>query len=109
MKHSKRYRAAAEKVEAEKLYGLREAVELYKQIATAKFNESLEVHGRLGVDPRHADQMVRSSVILPHGTGKSTRVLVFAKGEKLCNRTHPPHAANIFQEYHNSDNKLYLY
>ena len=82
MKHSKRYRAAAEKVEVGKLYGLREAVELYKQIATAKFNESLEVHVRLGVDPRHADQMVRSSVILPHGTGKSARVLVFAKGEK---------------------------
>ena len=82
MKHSKRYRAAAEKVELGKLYGLREAVELYKQIATAKFNESLEVHVRLGVDPRHADQQVRSTVGLPHGTGVTRRVLVLAAGEK---------------------------
>ena len=69
MKRSKRYRAAAEKVEHGKLYGLRDAVNLYKEIATAKFNESMEIHVRLGVDPRHADQQVRSTVSLPHGTG----------------------------------------
>ena len=83
MKHSKRYRAALEKVEAGKLYGLREAVELFKEIATAKFNESIEVHVRLGIDPRHADQQVRSTVSLPHGTGVTKKVLVIAAGEKI--------------------------
>ncbi len=83
MKHSKRYRAALEKVESGKLYGLREAVELFKEIATAKFNESIEVHVRLGIDPRHADQQVRSTVSLPHGTGVTKKVLVIAAGEKI--------------------------
>ena len=83
MKRSKRYRAAAEKIEAGKLYGLREAIELFKEIATAKFNESIEVHVRLGIDPRHADQQVRSTVSLPHGTGITKKVLVITTGEKI--------------------------
>lgn len=82
-KRSKRYRAAAEKIEAGKLYGLRDAVELYKEIATAKFNESIELHIKLGVDPRHADQQVRGTVGLPHGTGVTKRVLVLTSGEKM--------------------------
>ncbi|EHM09433.1 ribosomal protein L1 [Thermanaerovibrio velox DSM 12556] len=81
-KKSKRYRAIAEKVE-DRLYGLSEAVKLVKEIATAKFDESVELHVRLGVDPRHADQQVRSTVVLPHGTGKTKRVLVIAGGEKV--------------------------
>ena len=83
MKRSKRYREAAEKIEPGKLYGLREAVELFKAIATAKFNESIEVHVRLGIDPKHADQQVRSTVSLPHGTGVTKRVLVITQGEKI--------------------------
>ena len=83
MKRSKRYREAASKIEEGKLYGLREAVELFKTIATAKFNESLEVHVRLGIDPKHADQQVRSTVSLPHGTGVTKRVLVITQGEKI--------------------------
>ena len=83
MKHSKRYRAALEKIEVGKLYGLREAVELFKEVATAKFNESIEVHVRLGIDPRHADQQVRSTVSLPHGTGVTKKVLVITAGEKI--------------------------
>ena len=83
MKRSKRYRAAAEKVEAGKFYSLREAVELVKQLATAKFNEAIEVHVRLGIDPRHADQQVRSTVTLPHGTGITKKVLVITTGEKI--------------------------
>ena len=83
MKRSKRYREAAAKIEEGKLYGLREAVDLFKQVATAKFNESIEVHVRLGIDPRHADQQVRSTVSLPHGTGVTKRVLVITQGEKI--------------------------
>jgi large subunit ribosomal protein L1 len=83
MKRSKRYREALAKVDQEKSYGLKEAIGLFKEIATAKFNESLEVHIRLGVDPRHADQQVRSTVILPHGTGVTKRVLALAMGEKI--------------------------
>lgn len=83
MKRSKRYREAAAKIEEGKLYGLREAVDLFKQIATAKFNESIEVHVRLGIDPRHADQQVRSTVSLPHGTGITKKVLVITQGEKI--------------------------
>lgn len=83
MKHSKRYREALSKIEPNKLYNLKEGVALFKEIATAKFNESLEVHVRLGVDPRHADQQVRSTVGLPHGTGVTKRVLVLALGEKI--------------------------
>ncbi len=83
MKRSKRYREAAAKIEEGKLYGLRDAVELSKTIATAKFNESIEVHVRLGIDPKHADQQVRSTVSLPHGTGVTKRVLVITQGEKI--------------------------
>lgn len=83
MKRSKRYRAASEKIEKGKLYTLREAVDLFKETATAKFDESIEVHVRLGVDPRHADQQVRSTVTLPHGTGVTKKVLVLAMGEKI--------------------------
>ncbi|ACZ19731.1 ribosomal protein L1 [Thermanaerovibrio acidaminovorans DSM 6589] len=82
-KKSKRYRAIAEKVVADRLYSLDEAVKLVKEVATAKFDESVELHVRLGVDPRHADQQVRSTVVLPHGTGKTKRVLVIAGGEKV--------------------------
>ena len=83
MKRSKRYREAAAKIDQEKQYGLKEAIELFKEVATAKFNESLEVHVRLGVDPRHADQQVRSTVGLPHCTGVTKRVLALAAGEKI--------------------------
>ena len=80
--HGKKFRAAAEKVEAGKTYGLGDAVKLVKEVAFAKFNESVDLDFRLGVDPRHADQQVRGTVSLPHGTGKQVRVAVFAKGEK---------------------------
>lgn len=83
MKRSKRYRAAVEKIEKGRLYTLREAVELFKETATTKFDESIEVHVRLGVDPRHADQQVRSTVTLPHGTGVTKKVLVITMGEKI--------------------------
>lgn len=81
-KQGKRTKAAAENIDREKLYGLDEAVKLVKQNARAKFDETIEVALNLGVDPRHADQMVRGSVNLPHGTGKTLRVAVFAKGDK---------------------------
>jgi large subunit ribosomal protein L1 len=81
-KHGKQYRKAAEVIERSKLYELQEAVELVRKNSCAKFDESIDIAVRLGIDPRHADQMVRSSVILPHGIGKEVRVLVFAKGEK---------------------------
>lgn len=81
MKHSKKYLQARAKVE-QRRYQLREAVELVRDIRYAKFDETVEVAMRLGVDPRHADQMVRGTVVLPHGTGKSKRVLVVAAGEQ---------------------------
>ncbi len=81
-KHGKQYRKVAEAVDRTVLYGLEEAVELLLTTKCAKFDETVDVAVRLGIDPRHADQMVRSSVILPHGTGKEVRILVFAKGEK---------------------------
>jgi large subunit ribosomal protein L1 len=80
-KHGKKYRAAAEKIEADKLYTPEEAVALVKEINTTKFDATVELHMRLGVDPRHADQQVRDVVMLPHGLGKTVRVLVFAQGE----------------------------
>lgn len=82
MKETKRFGAAKKLVDASRSYGVEEAMALVKQTATAKFDETIEVSIRLGVDPRHADQMVRGVVVLPHGTGKTQRVLVFAKGEK---------------------------
>ena len=81
-KHGKKYRNAASRVE-DRAYPLREAIELLKEVAYAGFDETLEIAMRLGVDPRHADQMVRGTVVLPHGTGKEMRVLVIASGEKV--------------------------
>ena len=81
MSHSKRYVQAKSKVE-QRRYQLREAVELVREMHYTKFDETVEVALRLGVDPRHADQMVRGTVVLPHGTGKSKRVLVVATGEQ---------------------------
>jgi large subunit ribosomal protein L1 len=80
----KRLRAAEAKIDRSKAYTLAEAVALIKQGASAKFDETVEVALNLGVDPRHADQMVRGTVDLPHGTGKSVRVAVFAKGDKAA-------------------------
>jgi large subunit ribosomal protein L1 len=81
-KPGKRFRAAAETVDNNKLYGLEEAVKLLKGAAKAKFDETVEVAMNLGVDPRHADQMVRGVCQLPHGSGRTLRVGVFAKGDK---------------------------
>lgn len=78
----KKHKAAREKVDRNRVYELEEALKLMKEIAFAKFDETVDVAVRLGVNPKHADQMVRGSVMLPHGTGKETRVAVFAKGEK---------------------------
>src|SRR6266567_1811174 len=80
-KHGKKYRAAFEKIE-QRPYQLDEAFALLKQIAYAKFNETVELSMLLGVDPKHADQMVRGTTVLPHGTGQSKRVLVIANGDK---------------------------
>src|SRR5205809_5875681 len=80
-KPGKRYEAAAKQVEA-KEYSLEEAIPLIKKIKFAKFDETVEVHMRLGVDPKHADQMVRGTVVLPNGLGKSKKVLVIASGDK---------------------------
>ncbi len=79
----KNYRAAAELVDREKLYGPGEAIQILKQTAekTAKFDQTIEVHARLGIDPRHADQQIRSTATLPAGTGKVVRILVFAQGD----------------------------
>lgn len=79
--HGKRYRAIMEKVNRHHDYPLDEAVSLLKEIANAKFDETVELHFRLGIDPRHSDQQVRSTVMLPNGTGRTVRVLVFAEGE----------------------------
>jgi large subunit ribosomal protein L1 len=81
-RHGKRYRKGAEGIEAEKAYGLPEAISVLKAAPVAKFDESVELAINLGVDPKHADQMVRGALVLPHGTGKGVRVLVFAKGDK---------------------------
>jgi large subunit ribosomal protein L1 len=81
-KHGKKYVEAAKLVDSEATYEPLEAIELVKKAATAKFDETVEVAVRLGVDPRKQDQAVRGVVVLPHGTGKTKRVLVFAKGEK---------------------------
>ena len=81
-KKGKQYLAALEKVDAEKLYTVEEAVALIKETSFAKFDETIEVAYRLGVDPKKADQQIRGAVVLPNGTGKTQKVLVFAKGEK---------------------------
>jgi ribosomal protein L1 len=82
-KAGKKYQDACKLIEAGKVYTAAEAMELVKKTATAKFDETIELHVRLGVDPKYADQQVRGAMVLPHGTGKSKRVLVFAKGEKV--------------------------
>ena len=82
MKHGKKYLAGAKLIEAGKQYDPAEALDLVVKTASAKFDETIEFHAKLGVDSRHADQQVRGAVVLPHGTGKKVRVLVFAKGEK---------------------------
>jgi len=84
LKRGKRYREAVAKVDKAKAYPLQEAVKLVRETATAKFDESVEIACRLGVDPRKADQMVRGTVLLPHGSGKQVRVLVLTKGEKAA-------------------------
>jgi large subunit ribosomal protein L1 len=81
-KHGKRYRAAADSREATRYYGVREALEFVKRAATARFDETVDTAVRLNVDPRHADQIVRGTVNLPHGTGKTIRVLAIADGDK---------------------------
>jgi len=84
MQHGKKYRAAADlAAKAGQLRNLAEAVKLVKQTARAKFDETIVVSSHLGVDPRHSDQLVRGTVVLPHGTGKSLRVLVLCRGEKV--------------------------
>ena len=82
-KPGKKYTAAAAQVEPNKPYSLQEAVPLVQKLKFTKFDETVEVHMRLGVDPKHADQMVRGTVVLPNGLGKSKRVLVIASGDKL--------------------------
>ena len=82
MKHGKKYADSVKLIEAGKLYDPEEAVKLVLQTAKSKFDETIEVSVRLGVDPRQADQQVRGAVVLPHGTGKKVRVLVFAKGDQ---------------------------
>jgi large subunit ribosomal protein L1 len=81
-KHGKKYRAAAELIDVERRYEIAEAVELVPKVSISRFDATVELHLRLGVDPRHADQLVRGTVVLPHGTGRTTRVIVFAQGEK---------------------------
>jgi large subunit ribosomal protein L1 len=81
-KHGKKYREAAAQVDTSRLYSPQEAVDLLKKISYSAFDGTVEVHMRLGVDPRHADQMVRGTAVLPHGTGRTVRVLVFAQGDK---------------------------
>jgi large subunit ribosomal protein L1 len=80
-KHGKKYRAAVEKIDRDKYYDPKEAIALAKETSTTNFDSTVEIHIRLGVDPRHADQQVREVAVLPHGLGKSVRVLVFAQGE----------------------------
>jgi large subunit ribosomal protein L1 len=83
-KHGKKYEEAAKLVEPEKLYEPQQAVEILKKMNFVKFDPTVEVHMKLGVDPRHADQMVRGTAMLPAGTGKEVKVLVFAQGEKVA-------------------------
>ena len=83
MKHGKKYNESAKLIETGKLYEIGEACELACKAATAKFDETVEIHVRLGVDSRHADQQVRGAVVLPNGTGKDVRTLVLAKGDKV--------------------------
>ncbi|HHY40612.1 MAG TPA: 50S ribosomal protein L1 [Syntrophaceticus sp.] len=92
-KRGKKYLNALEKIDRDHLYDPDEALNLVKEIAPANFDETVEVSVRLGIDPRHADQQVRGAVVLPHGTGKTRKVLVFAKGDKATE------AANAGADY----------
>lgn len=83
-KRGKKYKEAAKLIDKTQLYDVEEAIALLLKTATAKFDETIELHTRLGVDGRHADQQVRGAIVLPHGTGKSKKVLVFAKGPKAA-------------------------
>lgn len=82
MGHGKKYLEAARLVEADRRYEIGDAAELLPKLSFTKFDSTIEAHLRLGIDPRHADQLVRGTVVLPHGTGRTTRVIVFAQGEK---------------------------
>ena len=84
MKHGKKYNEAAKQVDRSVLYDPAEAVALVKKTATAKFDETIEIHSRTGCDGRHAEEQIRGAVVLPNGTGKTVRVLVFAKGDKVA-------------------------
>jgi large subunit ribosomal protein L1 len=84
-KHGKKYVAAAAKVDADKFYSPREAMDLIRETSITKFDSTVEVHMRMGLDPRQADQLVRDVVVLPHGLGKTVRVLVFAQGDGATN------------------------
>ena len=84
MKHGKKYVEAAKAIDRATLYDVADAVSLVKKSAVAKFDETIEAHIRTGCDGRHADQQIRGAVVLPHGTGKKVRVLVFAKGDKVA-------------------------
>jgi large subunit ribosomal protein L1 len=79
---SKRFKKALESIDTTRLYSLEEAIQVLKELPEARFDESVDIAINLGVDPKHADQMVRGAIVLPHGVGKSVRVLVFAKGDK---------------------------
>lgn len=83
MKHSKNYLKAAKQVETLKLYPIKEAIKLAKESAFAKFDETVDLAFRLGIDPRHADQMIRGALVMPSGTGKTVKVVVIASGEKI--------------------------
>lgn len=83
-KHGKRYRGLVSKVEPHKLYPVADATTLVRELATAKFDETIEAHFRLGIDPRKSDQNVRGTVALPHGTGRTVRVLAFTQGDKAA-------------------------
>ena len=87
MKHGKKYVEAAKKIDKATLYDTNDAIKLVKESAVAKFDETVECHIRTGCDGRHADQQIRGAVVLPHGTGKSVKVLVFAKGDKADEAT----------------------
>ena len=78
-KHGRKYNEAASLVEAERRYEIGEAAELLPKLSISKFDGTVEAHLRLGIDPRHADQLVRGTVVLPHGTGKTSRVIVFGR------------------------------
>ena len=83
VKHGKRYNAATDAIEEGKNYSYTEAVSLAKKCATAKFDETVELHMKTGADPRHADQMVRGVALLPHGVGKQLRTIVFCQGDAI--------------------------